>query len=235
MKQFFAFSFVLAVFLTSCTDFFSNSLAPWAARDKSRLIPTVTAGNVHQLVELAECDPDLSLELLKGISSAVNGASPEDAARLQAAALAAAQNAIGGAAAIISGTGSLTSIENYADGKQAIIDAINCMQNLQEVAALLLDILPKPGTPEFDDFVNNASAADLALAAIIIIAAEAQKHGEENWEDYINSFNQPGSSQNPSEDLALALALAAGLEDRQDELGEYLIHVLQGLNLLQRP
>jgi hypothetical protein len=183
MKQIiygFLFLFSL-VFAAGCSNVFSTSLAPWAARDPADLIPNVDAGNVRELVELTEDDPDLSLELLKHIRNAAAGASPPDKVKLQAAGLTAVANAseLGGAILRnLHGTGDLDK-----DNIQGLVNsALNDAGNLLTAAAVLEDLLGNNPTAN-SSFVNAASTGDLAMAAAILFAAEAKQSGLSNFID----------------------------------------------------
>jgi len=229
--------FILAIFMisalfTACTAFFSSTLAPWAARDPKKLIPKVTVDNVAELIAMAENDPDMSLALLEKIKSAIEGASGEDKLILQGAALEAAVNAAGLGQAVLGAAGKFTSLDGDSseeDAKKMVLDALNGMKNLEDAGAILFDILPKPQDPDFEDFTNKASADDLAMAAMVILAGEVKKNGADDIEDYVECFKD---SPNEAEELAMAMALAAALEGREDELSGPLKDALKGLNLI---
>lgn len=201
-----------------CSNVFSSSLAPWAARDPADLIPDVDAGNVRELAELAEDDPGLSLELLKRIRDAAAGASSPDKAKLRAAGLPAAANAseLGGAILRnLRGTGDLD-----ADHIQDLINsALNDAGNLLSAAAVLEDLL---GTDPAADpsFAAASSAGDLAMAAVIFLAAEAKQSGTST---FIESYTPvPGS-------LIYKLALAAyGKPDVSGSIKD----IIEGLRLV---
>jgi len=217
---------LIFVFLGSCTEFFSTSWAPWAARDPSRLIPPVTLDNVYELIALAENDPDLSLELLLGIGEAVDNASGQDKTDLQVAAVEAAVNAAGMGQTLLGSGGEISNLDDRDSAKEAAIDAIEKMPNLEETSAALFDILPPKEGPEFDAFVNTASAEDIALAAILLLSGEAKK-SEDDVDHFIDTFDE-----NTSEETALALALTGSLAGREDELPTSLFNILSGLNLI---
>ena len=211
----------------SCTDFFSSSWAAWARRDPAALIPDVTPDNVNELIELTENDPDLSLELLKKIGEAVQGASGDDKAALQAAAVAAAANAVGLGQTIINAAGDIAKVTDVDEAIDAILDAINEMPNLDEVCDELFKLLPHdPSSEEFQNFIDNASPEDIALAAILLLAGEAKKAGGD-IHDYIDNFDE-----NSSDRVKLALDLTAAIADKEDELSDNLLEILKGLNLL---
>lgn len=194
---------------SGCRQFFTTSLAPWAARDPATLIPTVTAANVGDLAQQTADNPDLAAALLDSIAAAIPGASPEDAAALQAAALDVAANASGVTTALY-GTLSTIDVNNIQNIDQnALLDTISAtlagLDTLQSVAATLADIIPYSvsGTSiTLDaDFVAAATPEDLVAAAIVLVAAEAQ--ASENVQGYISTFN-PSS---PSDNAAIAVAL----------------------------
>ncbi|MDR1318014.1 MAG: hypothetical protein LBJ90_00185, partial [Treponema sp.] len=169
-------SLVAAFSLCSCTQFFSSSLAPWAARDPSTLIPPVTAGNVDELIKIAENNPDLSLEVLRGIDKAQRNSGGSEKAALQAAALKAASNASGMGTALMHQAGNISEImEETGNAKKLVADILGDMNNLNKTSDILVNTLPAPGTPEYDVFAGKASADDLAMTAAIMLAAEAKK------------------------------------------------------------
>jgi hypothetical protein len=224
-----------AFLLCSCTQFFSSSLAPWAARKPADLVPPVTVDNVDELIEIAENDPDLSLEVLKGIGKALEDADADEKSSLQAAALQAASNASGMGAAIMHQAGNISeAMEDKDNVKGLVADVLGEMDNLGETSDVLSDILPEPGTPEFNAFVEKADADDLAMAAAILLAAEAKE--QVNSEDYFTSFDpkDPGASLNPRENMAVALAKSAlgKGDDPNSGLSGRLKEILEGLNLL---
>jgi hypothetical protein len=198
----------------SCSDFFTSSLASWAQRDPSSLIPAVTTGNVNDLILLTESSPDQSLALLRGIAAA--DPSPE----LQAAAITAATNASGIGAAILQHAGDISTID-ASNAEGIVADAINSLSNAVEAGAVLESIIPIPPPPpstDWDDFVAEASAEDLAMAAVVILAGKAKDSGDPAT--YISAFS---STLGPSEELAQALADAAlAKPDRSDLLEDLL-------------
>ncbi|MCL2094138.1 MAG: hypothetical protein FWH12_08095 [Treponema sp.] len=214
--------------LSSCTDLVSTSLAPWAARDPNRLIPPVTPGNVDELLAMTENSPDMSMALLRNISSSVGSARGSDRQKLQNAAMKAAVNAVGLGQSVLQSVGQLGSIGSDGEGRDLILDTINTMPNLISAGTVLASSLPHSSDPGFDDFAAQADPNDLALAAVVILAGEAKKSGFTDLNDYVDHYHlQP----NENEELALALAYAAALDSRQDELNEPLRNILQGLNL----
>ncbi|AEJ19298.1 hypothetical protein [Gracilinema caldarium] len=225
----FLIGFISLLFLGSCRQFFTTSLAPWAARDPSSLIPTVSSDNIKELLEKSANNPDQSLALLDKIADAVAAASAADAAVLQAAALEVASNASGVATAVLSNTGDLLeALDNDDDIIPIVSTAIAGLSNLGESAALLAQILPDPGTGAFNAFVAQATPEALAMAAIVLLAAEAQASG--GVESYINSFD-PNSPDPGTETLAVALAEAAATAYAASGGTGPLADMLSGLNL----
>jgi len=205
----------------SCSDFFTNSLASWARRDPASLIPAVTTGNVGELIELTESNPDQSLALLRGIAAA--NPSPE----LQTAAITAATNASGIGAAILQHAGDISSIDS-TNAEGIAVDAINSLNNAVEAGAVLESILPTPDTipgSDWDIFVTTASAEDLAWAAVVIMAGKAKDSGDPA--SYISGFP---ASPAPGTPEALAKALADEALAKPDHSG-LLGDILDGLNL----
>ena len=204
----------VGIFGASCTDFFSISWASWAKRDPHNLIPPVNAGNIDELVNdpyIAD-DPDLSLALLENIDAAMDGASDEDKEILQNAALEVAVNASGLGQAALGLLSDLDSLQDDPVGM--ILDAISGMDNLEATSELLCSILEG-----FDPNNENADPTDLALAAVVLLAAEAQKAQNEpgGIDGYVDDFaNRP---PNPgAEQLAVDLATAA-LNNADDTSG----------------
>lgn len=220
----------LALIMGSCKQFFTTSLAPWAARDPAKLIPPVSTANIDELLEQSANNPDQSLALLDSINDALATASDADKAVLQAAALTAASNASGLANSLLSNAGALLDAQKSGGDIIAVVsDAIEDLANLASTALLLAKILPDPSdTNAFDAFVAQASPEDLAMAAIVLLAAEAQAAG--GVEDYINNFN-PDSPSSDSEALAVALAKAAATSYAASGGTGPLADILAGLNL----
>ena len=219
----------VALVVGSCRQFFTTSLAPWAARDPASLIPLVSTANIDELLEQSANNPDQSLALLDSINDALATASDADKAVLQAAALTAASNASGLATSVLSNAGALLNAqESGGDIIPVISDAIEGLANLADTATLLADILPDPSSQSFHDFVAQASPEDLAMAAIVLLAAEAQTVG--GVENYIESFN-PGSPSKDAETLAVALAEAAATAYATSGGTGPLADILAGLNL----
>ncbi|MDR0402394.1 MAG: hypothetical protein LBH35_02265 [Treponema sp.] len=208
-----------ALFFFSCGDFFTTSLASWARRDPSSLIPPVTAGNVSELLELTENNPDQALALLKGIKDA--GAGPT----LQAAALQAASNASGLGAAILQHADDIGNI-NETNAKEIVIDTLNGLGNVVEAGTVLEEILPDPSSAaDWNAFVAVSGAEDLAMAAALLLAGKAKASGDPDA--YITGFSSI-SSPDSTEVLAKELADAAR---NKHSGGGFLEDILSGLNL----
>ena len=219
--------------LASCTGFFSTSLAPWAARDPASLVPPVDTGNVGELIQKSENDTDMSLEVLKKIKDAAKKAGPGEASTLQAAALKAASNASGMGSALLQQAGKVSELMNNAGSAADLVaDTLGKMDNLVPAGENLAAILPPPGTPEFSAFVEKAGAEDLAIAAVVILAAEAKNAGDSK--DYFNSFNT-NTVSGPREELALELAKAAAAKPAEDGLSGTLKDILDSLSLTNVP
>jgi len=219
---------LLIASLFSCRQFFTNSLAEWAARDPSSLVPKVNSSNVSELVDSFADSPDHSLELLEEIEDALDGSNAQETAILQTAALEAAANASGIVPALLENSDDI--LEAMED-EEAIIDLIdstvNSLDNLAESAALLLDILPDPtDTGAFDAFIENADPEDIAMAAIVLLASEASASG--GVEAYINSFD-PDTPASDAEIMAVALAEAAAAAEGPDGT---IADFLENINLL---
>jgi hypothetical protein len=224
----------ILVLCGACSDFFSSSLAPWAARDPSRLVPPVTVGNVRELILRAENNPDLSLEVLKGILDAVVTSAGSDRAALQAAALQAAANASGLGVNLLNQAGDLDVFTDPAMTKELVKAGINSSDNLVESGSVLAAALPNPDDDAaYAAFVAAAVADDLAMAAMVLLASEAKQTGDSSA--YIDSFNTTGSPLNQSEKLALKLAESAAQKyDAEGGTGP-LKDILDELHLISSP
>ncbi|MDR2094141.1 MAG: hypothetical protein LBP76_01315 [Treponema sp.] len=222
----------LLCLLASCTQFFSTSLAPWAARDPASLIPPVTTGNVHDLIGTAENDPDMSLALLKGINDAMAGASAEEKVKLQTAALEVAVNASSLGPSLLNKVEDSSALaEDPQKAKQMVLDSLNDMENLTSTADTLALILPDPSDEAaFGAFTDTADADSLAMAAAVLLAAEAKK--EANSGDFLENFDPADTALSDSAKLAVKLAEAAKTKnDNNNEGSGMLKDMLEGLNL----
>jgi hypothetical protein len=206
-----------ALLLVGCTDFFTNSWGTWAARDPSKLVPRVTAGNVKELVSIAANNPDLSLEVLKGINKAMGGASEAEQAELQAAALNAALNASNMINAIMSNASAAGDLKDEAAVISLIEDTMSSMGNLVAAANLLVEILPVPPGQAFDDFADKASADDLAKAAALILAGKAKEAGDL---DIFSDYGTTGTAILSTAEQALIEALANAAKDKYAAAGK---------------
>ncbi|AEF80687.1 hypothetical protein [Leadbettera azotonutricia] len=222
----------------SCTEFFSTSLAPWAARNPDNIIPAVTTGNVDELIAMTENNPDMSLAVLKKIEDAAKNATGDAKTALQTAALEAAVNATGMGSAVLNNVDKLVTVDED-NAKKLVLDAIHDMKNLDASCKTLMGILPPPPPitypptpdPAFDAFTANANPDELAMAAAMLLAGELNK--QDDPEAYINDFdpkniNDPESSAN----LAAALALVAAIDYDTIEDNGPLRQLLDGLHLL---
>jgi len=223
-RKFLPFLLVL-LFFCSCTDFFSTSWGKWAARDPSKLIPPVTIDNVYDLLDMATT-PDLSLELLKKIGDAVEKSKGDEKAKLQAAAVEAAANSVGLLQTLAGATGALTNIDED-NAKDFAIKTINGMPNLDEASDALFKLLNSGDSDDFDNFIDNATAEEIALAAVLILAGEAKKN-QDDMDKYIDEF-----FDDPSPQAELALLLAESLVDKGkvEDVPGPLRDILEGLNL----
>jgi len=218
----------LALLFFSCTDFFSTSLAPWAARNPDKLVPPVTVSNVDELISMAENNPDLSLSVLKKINEALGKDMPKkDKLKLQTASVGAAVNAAGLGQAVLGSLDDLETVLTEEDAKDLFFKALDKMDNVEDAASVLFNTLPKSGEA-FDDFTKEASVDELALAAMVLICGEAKKNGDD-LDGYIDNFVH---NPNDTEELAIALALAAVVEERKDELSDTFKNILKSINLI---
>jgi hypothetical protein len=200
--------------LGSCTQFFTTSLATWAQRDPADLVPEVTASNVDTIVEQADKSPDLSKSVLKKIEETLKDNPPkstEDKVKLQTAALDAAANASGLVPALLDNSEDIVNAIDSENPEDTVIplvsEIIAGLDNLSDVSTSLIAIIPDPDTDAFNAFVAEASPEDLAMAAIILLTAEAQTAG--GVQEYIENFDPESSSLSGDEALAVALATQA--------------------------
>jgi hypothetical protein len=213
--------------LFSCTQFFSTSWAPWAAREYDKLIPAVTADNVDQLTSIYENDPDGSLALLKKIQESQES-SDESSPVLEAAALKAAVNSIGLVSAIAGVAGDLSGWDDSTDFKGIFENALNGMKNLEDASAALFEILPGIDDPGFDDFIAFASADDLAMGAVVLLLGEVSANVDFDDPDAFNDFLE---SLPDNQNIQLAKALVEASIAKGDELSGPLRDILDNLNL----
>jgi hypothetical protein len=217
--------------LMSCTDFFSTSLASWAQRDPSSLIPGVTTGNVQDLVRMAENDPALSLEVLKQIKAAADQAGPEAAAMLRAEGLKAGVNAVDLGSSLLNNIDDIAGVGDPGQASKMLVNAINAMPNLAETAAVLSALVPDPvlETAAFDAFIDAADLNDLAMAAAVLLAAEAKASGDSAG--YIDGIDLADPAKPPS---ALVQTLAGKAKDKYDagDEGGLVGDLLEGLGLV---
>jgi hypothetical protein len=202
MKKIIVPGLLMSLFFVSCTNFFTNSWGKWAARDPASLIPKVTASNVDDLISKSENNPDLSLEVLKKIGSAVGSASGSDKAHLQNAAITAAVNASNLTTTLLNNASNVSNLEDADEVKDLITNTLNSMNNLTSASDNLTGILAQDTA-----FMDSASADDLALAAALILAGEAKKQGSDIFNDYENASIPPESQA--AVDLAEILATKA--------------------------
>ncbi|MDR1143553.1 MAG: hypothetical protein LBK77_04935 [Spirochaetaceae bacterium] len=205
-------------FPLSCSDFFTHSLAEWAQRDPGSLIPEVTPGNVEELIRLSENNPGMSLEVLKGIAGSDKKSDPA----MQAAALRAAANAADIANSLLKNISDVASGSmDSATSRSVMIDAVGDMQNLADTGAALRAILPN-STVSTD--YDGLDPADLAIAAMVLLAAEARQTGDAAG--YIDSVpSGPGTGN-----LAVIKAMAQSSKSRYTG-GGFLGDLLDNLNL----
>ncbi|MFQ3547477.1 MAG: hypothetical protein SNJ56_03995 [Termitinemataceae bacterium] len=214
----------------SCREFFTTSLAPWAARDPASLIPPVSVSNIDDLVVLTANNPDQALALLGNINNALNGASPADVPVLQAAAVEVAANASGISQAVLAQMDDLMAAMGGSGNVVSVIsEAIGGLSNLSGSATLLEQILPDPNTDAFNAFVAQSSPEALAMAAIVLLAAEAQA-SPGGVESFINGFD-PSNPNSDTQTLAVALAAAAAASYAASGGTGPLADILSNLNL----
>jgi len=206
-------------FMFSCTDFFTSTWFPWAARDQSSLIPKITLDNIDELLQMFEDDPDGSYALLQKLKDSKGGLSDDEWNELLGASLGAAANAVGFGQAVIGAAGNIGNIENLDGVQDVLLDALNSLSNVEGTGDILSEILPPPGTEAFDTFTDNASSEDLAVAAMILVLGEVSKAVDGDFEDFLDN---PGNYEIPpdTQALAQAMAIVAVLADRPGSLDD---------------
>jgi hypothetical protein len=194
----------------SCTDFFTSTWAEWARRDATKMAPKVTAANIRDLIDQAQGNPDLSLDLLKKIEEALKDPklTPAERSILRAAALEAAVNASGIASSLLNGVGDLLAAMGSGDAGSAtgiLSTLVGGMTNLEETSSALNAIFGgmDPESDEFQGFVDESDVEGLALSSLVLIAAEANK-ANKDIEEYITKFNP----NDPPDNLTLVVKLA---------------------------
>jgi hypothetical protein len=216
--------------LSSCVDVFSTSWGSALKRDPDKLIPQVTASNVEDLLEASLGDTDFATTLLGKISDSVETARGDEKAALQDAGLKAAANASGLATSILDNAGTLlkgsegdiTDIQTTID---AILKDING-EDLQQIAADLRAILNNETINTYKA-KTKASDEDLAVAAIVLLLADAKKTG--NLNSYLNQFANR-KDVNPTENEKKAILLAGVIAERTID-NEIINELLSAMNL----
>jgi hypothetical protein len=196
------------------------------------MIPPVTTDNVDELIKMAENDPDLALAVLKGIQTALKGASGSEAGRLRAAAVRTATNAAAIGSSLLNNLGEVSASMNRGKAVQFATDAMNGMKNLSETRDILVAVIPdsKADKEGFDAFINAARAEELAIASLTLIAAEAKEQGD-NVNGYVTSFD-PSRTLSPPEKLAIKFAGEAVKKTFDEKYNGSLKSLLEGLNLI---
>lgn len=205
-------AFLLAVLagtvFTSCTDFFTNSLGSWAARDRSKMTITVTADNIDSLMKKAENDPELMMAILRNMKSAIDKASGADKIKLQIAAMNISVGASGIMGAVLTNLGNVEALgDKDVDGLiDLFMDVFEDMPNLGPSSFYLMDCID-PASPQFDALVTSSNTGDLVLAAAILLLAEAKANSDP--EVFLENFDGNNPSLSGRTKLAVDLALAA--------------------------
>lgn len=225
---------------TACGAFFTNSLAEGLARDQSKLVPDVTTDNIDELVDQAEGNPELAVAILAGIEDAMSEATPAEAAVFRAAAVELASTASGVGTAVLNDAGTiLDTLENgdlddptvKSDLISDIATALDGLSNLDETVGSLLAILPTAGdTASINAFIVNATADDLGMAAIVLLAAQAAA-SPLGTSAYLGAFDSTSTTLNPAEKLAVSLAAKAAAKNEAEGGSGVLTDLLEVLNL----
>jgi hypothetical protein len=194
----------------------------------------VTTDNIDDLVSQSEGNPDMAAAVLNGIEDAMAGASAAEQAELRAAAVNLASTASGVGVAILNDAGTILENLDGADVVSNISDAIGGLSNLDSTASTLVAILPSPDdTVAFDAFVAQATADDLAMAAVVLLADKATSSSD-GTEAYLNGFDSSAATS-PQELLALKLAESARAKNTAEGGGGTIGELLDALNLTTTP
>jgi hypothetical protein len=217
-----------ALVLSSCMDVFATSWGSALKRDPNKLIPTVTASNVGDLLDASLGDTDFASTLLGKIDEAAKTAQGSDKTALQDAALKAAANASGLTTAILENAGTLLETgESDADITKTIDGILKDIdgESLRQIADNLRSVLDtsqgayRQGT--------KASNEDLAVAAVILLLADAKEAGD--LEDYLDSFaSRKNLNPTSNEETALFLAGIIAQKNTDDEI---ISQLLSAMNL----
>jgi hypothetical protein len=114
--------------------------------------------------------------------------------------------------------------------RQMVLDSLNDMKNLTDTVVTLTAILPDHSdSAAIKTFTDTADADALAMAAAVLLAAEAKNQA--NSEDFLNNFDSTDSSLSDSAKLAVKLAKAAKEKIDDNEGSSTLKDVLEGLSL----
>jgi hypothetical protein len=185
-----AFGLALAVLLSSCADFFTNSWGKNAARDPGTI--TVTSANVKELLRAAKGDTKTSRGILDKIAGQLKN-NPNPA--LQAAAVTAANQAAGLGTAALDKLGKVKT-----DDVDAFSTVLKEIQGGAEgsdlpgisnaITASLPTTVSGPDIVFAGDFVKNVSDSDLTMLTLTLVLAESEKAGD--FDTYINGWTTPG-------------------------------------------
>ncbi len=234
------FAAVVVTGFAACSAFFTNSLASGLARDQADLVPDVTVKNIDDLMTQAEGNSDLSLAVLDGIGDSMAGATPEEQAVLRGAAVELAVTASGVGTAVLRDSGTILETLDGGDLEDPAVkseliaqvsSSLSGLSNLQDTSTALIAVMPSPDdTVAFDAFVENATADDLAMAAVVLLAAESDD-SEGGTEAYIDGFDSESETLSPAEELAVALAVKAADKNETEGGTGTLNDLLEALNL----
>lgn len=227
------------VLCVSCQQFFTTSLGEAFARDPEDLIPEVTADNAADLAEATKGDSDASLELLGELEDVIADADADEKADLTAVALDVASSASGVENAILQEGDELVDLLQDGDLDDPAVqdqiyglveDALEGLDNLSDSSASLVAILTDPGAASIDEIAAASSADDLAMAAIMLLSANASEDPD-GVSGYIDSFDSESGTLSESESLAVALAEAAAAKYAAEGGVGPLADLLSTLNL----
>jgi hypothetical protein len=185
-----AFGLALAVLLSSCADFFTNSWGKNAARDPGTI--TVTSANVGELLRAAKGDTKTSRGILGKIAGQLKN-NPDPNPALQAAAVTAANQAAGLGTAALDKLGKVETDDPNAFS--AVLKEIQGGAKGNDLPGISNDITASlPTTVSGSeivfagDFAKDVSDSELTMLTLTLVLAESEKAGD--FDTYIETWTE---------------------------------------------
>jgi hypothetical protein len=208
---------LLSIIFISCPEVMGTSWGRWAKRPPE--IPAITNDNLDSLLDATVGDPEFAEALLKELKKQAGSKHGEELAKFQGAAITAAANGSGLDISVITHLGDLINAATGGDGDEPDEDHIDKItetfddiyndmdrgtirtlaKNLTEV--LLIDI---------DKDVYNSTAYwekppvssdSLLIATVVLLMAETDNQGVDNFADYLEMFQDKRNNGIPLNDL----------------------------------